>query len=132
MIKDGSQKLIQVIRWNPLDGIFPSDELFLHHFAGNTHSSQARTLTIARLQHVDFLLLDGELKVLNIAEVLLQHFADPHQLLMRTGHDLLEVGHRIGSTNTRYNVLTLGIHHELTPENIFTRSWVTGKGHTGT
>ena len=59
----------------------------------NPHVGQRGALAVTGLQHPQLLALNGELKVLHIAEALLQRLANLLQLRKALGEDLV-LGHQ--------------------------------------
>ena len=71
-------------------GFFLGDQAFVHHIDREAHGGEAGALAVARLQHPELALLDGELDVLHVVVVLLEHLADLVELLVDLGHVLAE------------------------------------------
>src|SRR5690606_10538057 len=89
-------------------------------------------LTVTGLEHVNFAVLNGELKVLHVLKVIFEDAADALKLLVCAGHNLLELDNRLWRANTGHNVFTLCVHEELTVEHLLAGGGVAGKGNAGT
>ena len=61
----------------------------------------------------------------------LEHFANAEQFLVCAGQNFFETDNGVRRADTGHHVFTLGVHHELTPENILAGGGVTGEGNTG-
>src|SRR3990172_2645222 len=75
--------------------------------------------------------LDGELEVLEVAEVTLQgtgHALEPGVCIR---HPFLQAGDRLGVTRSRHDVLSLGVEQILAVEDLFAGRGVAGEGHAG-
>ena len=131
LVKDRGEQLIQVVRRDAFHGVFPGDQFFFHHLAGDAYSGQAGAFAVAGLEHEHFFLLDGELEVLHVAEMFLKHLADAEQFLVRAGQNFLKVGNGVRCADAGHHVFALGVHHELAPENVFAGGGVAGEGDAG-
>ncbi len=89
------------------------DQPFFHHLDGNANRGAAGALAVARLQHVQAAVLDGELEVLHVAIVLFQTRGDFAQLVVDVGLDLLELGDVHRRANAGDHVFALRVHQEL-------------------
>ena len=61
------------------------DQAFLDHVDGDLEGGGGEALAGAALEHVELLVLDGELEVLHLLEVLLERLADLAKLLVCLG-----------------------------------------------
>src|SRR5215469_8389970 len=107
------QEVIQLVRLDPEDGFVLADQAFFDHIESHANRGQSGALSVARLQHVELAVLDGELEVLHVAIVLLQSRGDVAQLVVNIGHDLLKFDDRYRRANSRDHVLALRVHQEL-------------------
>ena len=99
----------------------------------NPHVGQRGALAVTGLQHPQLLALNGELKVLHIAEALLQRLANLLQLRKALGEDLV-LGHqrnRQRSAHAGNNIFALRIDQVLAVEDVLAVGWVARKRNAG-
>ena len=125
------QQLVELGRVDAHDGLVLGDEAFGDHVDGHLQRRGSGALAVAGLQHVELLVLDGELHVLHVAVVLLEGVADLVELLERLRHDGLELGERPRHAHAGHHVFALGVHEELAVEEVLARGRVAGEGHAG-
>ena len=131
-VKHRSQNLVELIRGNAAYRRFPIDQLFANHFARDADCRNARALAVTRLKHKDFGIFNRKFKVLHIAEVVFQRFADREQLLVCRRHDGGEAGDGIRRADSGDNVFTLRVHQKFTVENLFAACGVARKRNART
>ena len=129
-VEDRGQQLGERVRIRRLDGVLGRHQLLLDHVVGDLHIGQCRPLPVPRLQHVELFLFDGELEVLDVAELLLQRRPDLLQLLVGAGeHGLMgHLGHGLRRPHASHHVLPLGVDEILAVENVLAGGRVTGEG----
>ena len=81
--------------------------------AGEAHAGLRGALGVARLQHVQTPLLDRELRVLHVLVVRLERAQDLHELRVRVGHDVAQLGDVLGVAHARDDVLALRVDEEV-------------------
>ena len=116
------QQLIELVGRHALDSFFLGDQPFPDHIHGNAHSGRTGSLAVARLEHVELAFLDGELKILHVAIVLLEARGDLNQLFVCFRQNLFELGDRQRRANSRNHVFALRIHQKLAVERL-SRRW---------
>ncbi len=89
------QQLVERGRNHALDRFLPVDEARLGHLHGDPEAGRRGPLAAPGLQHVEPVLLHGELDVLHVAVVLLELLAHLHELGVRLRQRLLH-GHLTG------------------------------------
>src|SRR5262249_13761325 len=109
LIQPWNQEIIELVRIDAENGFFFRDQAFVYHRQRNPHSSQSSSLPIARLQHVELAVLDGELEILHVFVVFLQASGDVAQLVVDLRHDLLELKDVYRGTHAGYYVFALCI-----------------------
>ena len=85
-IEDRREQLVELVGRVAQDGGFPVDELLLHHVHGELQRGHGGALAVARLEHEQLAVLDGELDVLHVLEMLFQGLADVHQFRVGLRH----------------------------------------------
>ena len=80
-IELGVHEKIHLLRRHAQHGLLATDQPFLDHVDGDPHRSLGGALAIARLQHPEFPVLDGELDILHFAIVLFELSGDLFKLL---------------------------------------------------
>src|SRR5208283_424663 len=123
-IEAGHQEVVELVGLNPEDGLFLRDQSLFDHVDGNTDGGPARALAVARLQHVESPILDGELEVLHVAVVLLQSRGNFAQLVVDLGLDLLQFRDVYRGANARDHVFALRVHQELAVELLVAGGWI--------
>ncbi len=89
---------------------------FFDHLDGDANRGASGALAVARLQHVQAAVLDGELEVLHVAVVLFQPRGDFAQLVVDLGLDLLQFGDVYRGADAGDDVFALRVHQELAVE----------------
>ena len=130
-IEHRRQQLIELVGRVAHDGGLPVDQLLLLHVDRELERRHRGALAVARLQHVDDAVLDGELEVLHVLEVLLERLADPLELVIRLGHLLLELRYRLRRPNTGDDVLALRVDQELAVELLRAVRRIARERHAG-
>ena len=77
------------------------------------HRGLRRSLGVARLQHVQAPLLDGELRVLHVEVVRLERAQDPQQLGVRVRHHVGHLREVARGAHAGHDVLALGVDEEV-------------------
>ena len=96
-----------------------SNHAFVGHLDGDADRGSAGALAVARLQHVEFAVLDGELEILHVAIMLFKTAGDLFELLVGVGHDRFQIRDRLRRANAGHHVLALRVDQELAPEYFF-------------
>ena len=86
------------------------DQAFVHHLYRNVYRRRTRALTVAGLQHVQLLVFDGELEILNIAIMLLQVRCDLTKLIERLRKHFFKLRNRLRRANTGDHIFALRVH----------------------
>ena len=106
---------------------FFSAHAFIHKITCNLQRSLRCSLAVTALQHVQFSVFNGEFHVLHITVMLFKQAADFFKFSICFRELIFHLGNRHGSTNTRNNVFTLGIHKEFAHQFVFACCGITGK-----
>ncbi len=130
-VEDRGQQLAQGFGRDALDGFFFSDEFLLHHLDGNADGREAGAFAVAGLEHEEFAVFDGELKVLHVAEVALECLAHVFQFAEGFGHFGLECGYGVGGAHAGHDVFALGVDEVFAVEDFFAGGGVAGEGDAG-
>ena len=132
-VEDRGQQLRERVGVGRLDGVLRRHQLLLHHVVGDLDVGQRRSLAVSRLQHVELLLLDGELEVLNVAELLLERLADLLELLVgaRKHRLVLHLGDGLRRPHAGHHVFALGVDEVFAIEDILAGGGIAGEGHAG-
>ena len=113
------QEGIEALRVDHGDGLFLGDHAFVDEIAGDLHRGGSGTLAVAGLQHVELLVLDGELHILHVAVVVLELGADVGELLVGLGHDLGQLVDGLRGADAGDDVFALGVHQEFAEQLLF-------------
>ena len=127
----GVQEAVQALGVDHAHGLLLGDHALVHQVAGDLQGGGGGALAVAGLEHVELLVLDGELHVLHVAVVVLQLLGDVHELLIGLGHDLGQLVDGLGGAHAGHHVLALGVHQELAEELLLAGGGVAGEGHAG-
>ena len=79
------QQLVKRLRIDASHCLLARDQAFIRKLDRDPQRRLGGALARARLQHPQLALLDGELEVLHVAVVLLEHAVDADQLLESVG-----------------------------------------------
>ena len=130
-VEDRGQQLGQRVRIDHAHRVLRFDHLLGDEVGGDDHRGAPGALSVARLQHVQLLVLDGELEVLHVPVVLLQALGDSTKLLVGARHHLLELADRLRRANARHHVLALRVDQELAVELVRPGGRVAGEADAG-
>ena len=125
------EQLIELRRLDTGDGRRLVDQSLPNHLNRNPHRRLAGPLGVARLQHVELALLDGELEVLDIGVVLLEPLGDFDELVIDARHLLLELRDLLRGPNAGDDILSLGVLEVLSVEDPLPGRDVTREGDPG-
>src|SRR3974390_1193910 len=137
------QQLVERNRIDAQDRFFLRDEFFGGKFDRDAQRGFRRALAVARLQHPQLALLDGELEVLHVAVVPLELLVDArelgiglrhrlfHRRLVGPGFDARRLADLLRRADTGYDVLALRIDQEFAVELLLARRWIAREGDAG-
>ena len=112
-IEGGVQQRVQRARLDRGDRLLARQQALADRVDGEAHGGLRGALRVARLQHVQAPLLDGELGVLHVAVVALEGAHDVEQLGVRLGHPVAQLGQVARGAHARDHVLALGVDEEV-------------------
>ncbi len=112
------EELVELRGVDPHHCVLLRDHALLDHLDGRLERGRGGALGGARLQHVEDVVLDGELDVLDVSVVLLESPHRCQKLLVGRGHDQAHRLHRLGRTDAGDDVLALSVGQELA-EDLF-------------
>ncbi len=101
------------------------DHAFVDEVACDLNRRGSRAFTVTRLQHIEFLVLDGEFHILHVAVVVFKRFADFEELLVHFGEDFRHFGDGHRRADACNDVFALRVGEELAHEPFFTRRGIT-------
>jgi hypothetical protein len=137
------QKLIEGRRIDAVHSLVLRDQPFARQLDGDAQGRLRGALAVARLQHPELLLLDGELHVLHVAVMPLENAVDAHELrigLRHCGfHRRLVGGGRLARllgdvlrrADAGDDILALGVDEELAVELLLARRGIAREGDAG-
>ena len=125
------EQLLDAVGLDAAERLVAGDEPFAHHVERDPDCRQRRPLPDPALEHVERALLDRELDVHDVAVVALEDAADLHELGVELGGLALEGRDRQRRAHAGDDVLALGIHQELTVEDVLARRRVAREGDSG-
>ena len=131
LVEARHQEVVKLVGLDAEDGFFLRDQPFLHHLDGDANRGATGALAVARLQHVQAAVLDGELEVLHVAIVFFQPRGDFAQLVVDVGLDLLQFGDVYRGANAGDHVFALRVHQELAVELLHAGRGIAGEAHAG-
>jgi hypothetical protein len=125
------QELIELLRVDAQDGFLLADESFAHHLDGDANRRRPGALAVAGLEHVELAVLDGELEVLDVAVVLLEHGGDVAELVVDRGIPLQQLGDGVWRAHAGDHVFALRVLEELAVEGLLAGGRIAGEAHAG-
>ena len=123
-----------------LDGLDLVDQAAVGHLDGDPQAGRCGAFAVAGLQHIQLVLLHGELDVLHVEVVALELVAHFQQLVVGGGQRLLHadlagfgagLGERLRGADAGDDVLALGVDQELAVEDVFAGAGVAGEADAG-
>ena len=105
------------------------DHALVDEVARDLDRRRSRALAVTRLQHIELLVLNGELHILHIAVVIFKDLADFLELLVHFGEDFRHLGDGHRRTDARDDVFALRVGEELAHEPLLARCGVTREGN---
>ncbi len=134
------QQLIERRRVHPPHRLGLVDQALARHVHRDAQRRRGGAFAVARLQHVELVLLDGELEVLHVLVVLLEPLAHLQQFRVRLGHRRFQrrlvrlgaqLGHRLRRADAGHHVLALRVHQILAVEHVLAGGRIAGEAHAG-
>jgi len=113
------------------DGFFFGDELLFHHIDRNAEGCDRAALAGAALQHVELAFFYRKLEILHIAIMCFELLPNIDELFIDFRIALFEFREFDGGTDSRNDILALGIDKVIAIENVLAAVRVTGKAHAG-
>ena len=129
--EDRTQQLVERLGLHPAQRLFLGDQLLVDHLHRDAHAGEAGALPVAALQHVELLVLDGELDVLHVLVVLLELLADVEQLLVGLREHLAELFDLLRRADAGDDVLALRVHQELAVEHVLAAGRIAREADAG-
>ena len=123
------QKLVELLRIDAQHRFFLGDQALVHHVHGDAHGRRTGALAVARLQHVELAVLDGELEILHVAIVLLQAGGDFAELLVSFGHQRFQRRDGLRRAHAGHHVFALRVHQELAVEDLLAGGRIAREAH---
>jgi hypothetical protein len=130
-VDDGVEDALDLLGGDAGDGLFLGDELLVHHVDGDLEGGRGEALAGAALEHVELLVLDGELEVLHLLEVLLEGLPDLAELLVGLGKAGLELDELHRGADAGHDVLALGVDEAVAIELVGAGVRIAGEADAG-
>ena len=139
-IQHRMQQLVERCRVHPPDRLGLIDQSFAGHVHRDPQRRRGGAFAVARLQHVQLVLLDRELEVLHVVVVLLEPLAHLQQFRIRLGHRrfqrrLVRLGtvlrYRLRRADARHHILALRVHQILAVEHVLAGGRIAGEADAG-
>ena len=115
-VQSRNHKVNKLVGFRPENRFFFCDQALFHHLDGDSHCRQASAFAIARLQHVEFAVLNRELKILHVFVMVFQPSGDFAELFEDIGHDLFKLTDFNRRTHARDHVLALRVQQKFSVE----------------
>mmetsp|Transcript_3411 Transcript_3411/g.14978 ORF Transcript_3411/g.14978 Transcript_3411/m.14978 type:complete len:421 (-) Transcript_3411:98-1360(-) len=125
------EELVHVRGLHDLHRAPPVDHAVLHEVHRDLHGARAGALAAPRLKHVQLTLLHGELDVLHVLVVLLQQLGVSHEIFVRLGQGGFHGEDILGRSDSRDDVLALGVDQVLSVEEVLARGGVAREANPG-
>ena len=130
-VKLRMEQSVQLLGVDHADSLSLGDHAFVDQVNGDLQSSGGGALAVTGLEHIELLVLDGELHILHIPVVILELCTDVHELSVGFGHDLSQLVNGLRSTDAGHDVFALSVHQELAEQLLLTGRGAAGKGNAG-
>lgn len=119
------QQHVERLRVDLHERFLLGDHALVDEVAGDLDGGSSRALAVTRLEHIELLVLDGELHILHIAVVVFEDLADFLELLVDLGEHACHLCDGHGRAHAGDDVLALCVGEELAHEALFARGGVT-------
>ena len=123
----GVKESVKVSGVDHKNGLLLALHALVNEVASDLKSSLSGSLTVSGLEHIELLVLNGELHILHIAIMLFENAADLNELSVSCGELLCHHFYLHGGSDACNNVLALCVYKELTHKLLLTRSRVSGE-----
>ena len=100
------------------------DHALVDEVASDLDRGGSGALAVTRLEHVEFLVLDGELHVLHVAVVIFKDLADFLELLVNLGENARHLSDGHGRAHACNDVFALRVGQELAHKALFARGGI--------
>lgn len=107
------QQHIERLRVDLHERFLLGDHALVDEVAGDLDGGGGGALAVTRLQHVEFLVLDGELHILHVAVMRFEDLADFLELLVHFGEDFRHLGDGHRGADARNDVFALRVGEEF-------------------
>src|SRR5204863_3690832 len=98
-----------------------------HHVADKFHCGYPSAFSVARLQHKNLAVLNGEFEVLHVFEMCLEDVPNPLQFDQRFRQMFFQICYRLRSANTSNHILALSVDEKFAVENFLASGGIAGK-----
>ena len=125
------QQLVELRRFDALQRLVLGDQALVHHVGRDLQRGGCGALAVARLQHEQLAVLDGELEILHVLVVDLEPLHSVEQFVVGLGQDGLHLGQVVRGPDAGHHVLALRIHQELAVKAALAGGRVAGEADAG-
>ena len=142
-IEGRMQHLLERGRLDPRDRVLARDQPFVGHLDRHPERRARGALAVAGLQHPELAAFDGELEILHVAVVSLQHFGRLGELLEHSRHQRFErglagargssrgLGDVLRRADAGHHVFALGVDEELAVKRVLAGRGIAREGDAG-
>ena len=128
-VKLRMQQAVQLLGLHAQHGFLFGDHALIHQVHGDLQRGGGGALAVARLQHIQLAVLDGELHVLHVAIVVLKLGGDGHELVVDLRHLVFQVADGGRRTDAGHHVLALGVDEVFAEQGLLAGGGVAGERH---
>ena len=125
------QQLLQYLRFDSQQRLFLADQALIEHVDRGFNPGRRIHLAVACLQTIERALFYRELVVLHFSIVSFELVTKFDELRILLRHLVLHLRERLRRSNTRDNILTLGIRQVFAEHLVFTRPGIPRESHSG-
>ena len=125
------QQGIELLRLHAHDGLFAGDHALVDEVAGDLQRGGSGALAVTGLQHVELAVLDGELHILHVAVVVLEAVGNVGELVVDSGHLLMQLGDLARRADTGDDILALGVDEVFAEQRLLTGGRIAREGDAG-
>ena len=129
-VKFRMQQLVDHRRLQSCNRRLLVDQTFFFHIYRYFYRRRRRTLSVSRLQHIQFVPFYREFHILHVRIMFFQQFGNPREFLIYFRERFRHLRNRLRRPDSRYHVFSLRIYQEFSEQLLLSVGRVSCEGHS--